>query len=69
VAIDSQSLTGVVGATGEGYQYKAFDLGSIEIPKAGEYTLTIRPADESDRYLMYFQSLLLEPVGVLQDLE
>jgi hypothetical protein len=69
VAIGSQSLTGVVGATGEGYQYKTFDLGTVEIPRAGEYTLTIRPAADSDRYLMYFQSLLLEPVGVLQDLE
>jgi alpha-L-fucosidase len=69
VAIGGQSLTGVVGATGEGYQYKTFDLGYVQIPKAGEYTLSIRPAEDSDQYLMYFQSLLLEPVGVLQDIE
>jgi alpha-L-fucosidase len=68
VEIGGQSLTGVVGATGEGYQYKTFDLGSVEIGKAGEYTVRIRPAVDSDRYLMYFQSLLLEPVGV-QDIE
>ena len=69
VAIGGQSLTGMVGATGEGYQYKTFDLGHVEIPKAGEYAVSIRPAEDSDRYLMYFQSLLLEPVGVLQDIE
>jgi len=33
------------------------------------HTLTIRPAEDSDQYLMYFQSLLLEPVGVVQDVE
>jgi hypothetical protein len=69
VAIGEQSLTGVVGATGEGYRYKTFDLGEVRIPKAGPYTLTIRPAEDSDRYLMYFQSLLLEPVGASQDIE
>ena len=61
--IGGQSITGVVGSTGEGYQYRAFDLGYVRIPKAGEYTGSIRPAEDSDRYLMYFQSLLLEPVG------
>jgi alpha-L-fucosidase len=69
IAIGGQSLTGVVGATGEGYQYKTFDLGSVEIPKAGEYTVTIRPAEDSNQYLMYFQSLLLAPAGVALDLE
>jgi hypothetical protein len=41
----------------------------VQIPKAGEYTLTIRPAEDSDKYLMYFQSLLLEPEGVSPDVE
>jgi alpha-L-fucosidase len=63
VEIGGQSITAVVGATGEGYQYKAFDLGYVRIPKAGEYTVSIRPAEDSDRYLMYLQSLSLEPVG------
>jgi hypothetical protein len=58
-----------VGTTGEGYQYKTFDLGYFEIPKAGEYTLSIRPAEDSDQNLMYFQSLLLEPVGVIRNVE
>ncbi len=69
VTIGTQSLKGVVGATGEGYQYKTFDLGYVEIAKPGEYTLTIRPAQDSDQYLMYFQSLVLEPAGVPLDIE
>jgi len=31
---------------------------------AGEYTVSVRPAAESDRNLMYFQSLVLEPAGL-----
>jgi hypothetical protein len=52
----------VVNATGEGYAYRSFDVGSVKLAKAGEYTVTIRPAAASDQYLMYFQSLELEPV-------
>jgi hypothetical protein len=68
VTLGSQALTGVVAATGEGYRYKTFDLGYLEISKAGPYTVSIRPAANADRYLMYFQSLQLEPEGVLLDL-
>jgi alpha-L-fucosidase len=68
VTMGSQSLTGVVAATGEGYQYKTFDLGYLDIPKTGQYTVSIRPEADADRYLMYFQSLQLEPDGVLLDL-
>ena len=68
VTLGSQALTGVVAATGEGYQYKTFDLGYLEIPKAGQYTVSIRPVADADRYLMYFQSLQLEPEGVVLDL-
>jgi hypothetical protein len=68
VTMGSQSLTGVVAATGEGYRYKTFDLGYLKIPKAGEYSVSIRPAAVSDRYLMYFQSLQIVPEGVVLDL-
>jgi alpha-L-fucosidase len=62
VAIGTENLNGVVNATGEGYAYRSFDVGSVKLAKAGEYTVTIRPAAASDQYLMYFQSLELEPV-------
>ena len=62
VAIGPESLTGVVQATGDWYQYKTFALGTVRLAKAGEYTVSIRPAAAYDHNLMYFQSLDLEPV-------
>ncbi len=69
VTIGDQTLNGVVAATGEGYQYRTFDLGFMDLKKAGAYTVSIRPQDESDRYLMYFQTLELTPAGVAPDVE
>lgn len=62
VAVGPEFLTGVVEPTGDWYQYRTFDLGTLKIPKAGECTVTIRPAADSGHNLMYFQSLQLDPV-------
>jgi alpha-L-fucosidase len=62
VAIGPQSFTAVVEPTGDWYQYRTFDLGKMEFPRAGRYTASIRPAADSDHNLMYFQSLTLEPL-------
>jgi alpha-L-fucosidase len=63
VSVGNQSITAAVEATGDGYQYKTFDVGHVKIPKTGEYTVRVRPAADSDHYLMYFQALELEPVA------
>ena len=60
-SIGDQSLKAKVEATGEWFVYKTFELGDIHIDKAGQYTLTIRPETESNHYLMYLQSVSLEP--------
>jgi alpha-L-fucosidase len=62
VVVGLQSLTGVVEPTGDWFRYKQFDLGTVKIPKAGEYTVNIRPAGTYEHNLMYFQTLILEPV-------
>ena len=62
VTVGLQSLTAAVEPTGDWFQYEKFDLGTVQISKAGEYTVNIRPAVVSDHNLMYFQSLRLEPV-------
>jgi len=36
----------------------------VKLPKAAEYTVSIRPAAASDHNLMYFQSLVLEAVSL-----
>ena len=58
-----QSVSGTVVPTGEGYQYKTFDLGEIQFSKAGRYTVQIKPAADYGHNLMYFQLLELVPAG------
>lgn len=64
VSVGGQLLGAKVVTTGEWYTYKTFEIGTVNVAKAGEYEVTIRPAAESDHYLMYFQQLVLEPAGV-----
>jgi len=52
-----------VEPTGDWFQYEKFDLGTVKISKAGKYTVNVRPAGTSDHNLMFFQSLVLEPVA------
>ncbi len=61
VIVGKETLTGTVQTTGPGYHYAAFNLGTIPIPKAGRYTVVVRPANSSNHNLMYFQALELEP--------
>jgi hypothetical protein len=51
-----------VQSTGEGYQYRAFEVGTIEFPKAQEYEVAIRPAAELGHDMMYLESIQLEPI-------
>jgi alpha-L-fucosidase len=62
VRIGGELLQGTVQATGEGYQYRAFDLPGVTLSHAGEYEVVIRPGTDLPHYLMYFESIMLEPV-------
>jgi hypothetical protein len=62
VAVGPQSLTSGVEPTGNWFQYKKFELGTVNIPKAGEYTVKMSPVGTYDHDLMYFQSVILDPV-------
>ena len=64
VKVGNQTVSSKVQATGEWYSYQTFEIGTVEVSKAGQYDVTIRPVADSDHYLMYFQSLVLEPAGV-----
>lgn len=59
VEIGSRSLKGAVHATGEGYQYRSFDLGTVPL-KAGKLEVKIHPATDLAHDLMYFESLQLD---------
>jgi alpha-L-fucosidase len=58
-----RSVSGTVMPTGEGYQYKTFDLGEIQFSTAGRYTVQIKPSADYGHNLMYFQLLELVPAG------
>jgi alpha-L-fucosidase len=65
VTIGGQTLTAAVVETGEGYQYKTFNLGNVRLAKAGSYTVQIKPAVDWGQNLMFFQQLDLVPEGPL----
>jgi hypothetical protein len=65
VMVGTQSLNGTVTATGDGYQYRAFPLGTITIKKSGEYRVQLLPLHETSHNLMYFQAIDLIPDGPL----
>jgi alpha-L-fucosidase len=62
ISIGPRSLSGVVAGTGEDFDYKAIDLGTIALPQTGPVTVRIQPASGYDHDLMQFQSLELSPV-------
>jgi alpha-L-fucosidase len=62
ITIGKSSLEGNVNYTGDWYEYCDFPCGYIELPKAGEYRITIRPKELGDTYLMYLRSMSLIPV-------
>jgi hypothetical protein len=61
VSLGSASATGKVAATGGWYEYKTFDAGALAVPNAGTHLVTVRPESAGPGYLMYFESLVLEP--------
>jgi len=61
IHVGSELVNGTVQTTGEGYQYRVFDLGTISL-RAGEHAVVIRPTAELSHYLMYFESIVLDPV-------
>ena len=62
LTIGSQSLSGVVERTGEDFDYKTLDLGTIKLLQSGTITVRIQPAANYDHDLMQFQSLDLSPI-------
>lgn len=62
ITIGKSRIEKSVICTGDWYVYYGFPVGYIELPEAGDYTLTIRPKKMSDTYLMYLRSITLNPV-------
>jgi alpha-L-fucosidase len=65
VTIGEHKISASVNVTGEGFQYRTFDLGAAAFGKAGFYSVRIAPAAQYEHDLMFFQTLELIPNGPL----
>ncbi len=65
VTVGQETVTAAVVSTGEGYQYRTFDLGTVRLSKMGACTVQIKPATGYSHNLMFFQLLELAPAGPL----
>jgi alpha-L-fucosidase len=61
VEVGGQRIERPVEATGDWYQYKSFDLGTVTLARKGPLRVVIHPAAAGPENLMYFESLTLEP--------
>jgi alpha-L-fucosidase len=62
VGLGDQTVAATVEMTGEGYQYKTFELKTLSL-KAENLSVTIAPTAQLTHSLMYLQSLELVPDG------
>jgi alpha-L-fucosidase len=60
VSVGDASWTAVTIGTGGGYEFAAFDIGTVAIPAAGEYTLTVKPQAIAGTALMNLKEIRLE---------
>lgn len=63
IKVGDQAITAVVEATGEGYQYRTFNLKAIRLPKVGPLIVEIAPTGQLNHNLMYLHSVDLVPDG------
>ena len=62
VKVGDQTVAGRTEATGEGYKYREFDLGVVELKKSGPLKVRVAPKSAGGN-LMYFQSLELRQLS------
>jgi len=62
IRIGEQAVEGTVENTGEGYRYREFELGLVDLKKAGPLTVRVAPGAAGGN-LMYFQYLALRQLG------
>jgi alpha-L-fucosidase len=61
ISVDNHVIEKKVIPTGGLFEYRFFPIGYIEFPEEGVYSLTIRPDNIDEDYLMYLLSLTLSP--------
>jgi alpha-L-fucosidase len=67
IIVDTTSFVTSVIYTGDWFEYHKFPVGYTEIKNAGNYTVILRPEKSNDSYLMYLQSITLNPVKSIKN--
>jgi alpha-L-fucosidase len=62
IKVGSSTFKTSVLYTGDWFEYRKFPVGYIERLNPGDYTVTIRPKESSDTYLMWLRSITLSPI-------
>ena len=62
VAVGEQKLKFTVEDTGHFQNFKAREIGTVKIDKAGRYTLTIKPIKKAAAAVMDVRQVTLKPV-------
>ena len=62
ITIGSSTFNPYVIFTGDWFEYHKFPVGYIDLKIPGDYKVTIRPKISSDTYLMYLNSISLNPI-------
>jgi alpha-L-fucosidase len=62
IVIGTSTIKSCVLFTGDWFVYHNFPVGYVELKNSGDYTVTIRPEESGDTYLMYLNSITLNPV-------
>ncbi len=62
ITIGNNSLEQSVIYTGDWFIYHEFPVGYIELSKSGDYKVTVRPKELNDNYLMWLNSITINPV-------
>jgi alpha-L-fucosidase len=62
ISIGNETVESAVEPTGEGYQYRTFELKTIQL-KAGAFTVNLAPLSQRSHNLMFLHSLELVPDG------
>ncbi|UUZ78838.1 alpha-L-fucosidase [Paenibacillus sp. P26] len=53
--------TGMIRHSGGLYQFESYEIGSLTVPEAGEYTMKVRASAVSDGALLCLKQVVLEP--------
>lgn len=68
IKIGDSLINSTVINTGDWFDFQELTVGYIELKKAGNYTVTIRPKESSKSFLMHLRSITLKPTSKVKNM-